>query len=703
VRYCAIGSANRLVNWCCHLRSAISDIEVDHIALSGPTNIQLPSKGTEKRKVRFGVGYEFLYPLADDAKAAIVSHSSSSNSSADNQLSNGLMIFTTRPETILGDVAVAVHPDDVRYQHLIGTHVVHPFDGRQLPIIADGELVQMDKGSGVVKITPAHDPNDYACALRHSLPSIDIFDDEGCISRSINSVFSGIDRFEARSRILGALKKQSLLIREVNNPMTVAICSRSGDVLEPLLKPQWYVRCTPSASSSDDTAASTRANGGNVGDRARSAVASGETLVFPSFYKDEYLRWLSASEARDWCISRQLWWGHRVPAYRIKNSAAAAATTTATVPTSTTAAHASDACEWVIARSADEAKRMFSAQTGMHHDAIEVEQDPDVLDTWFSSALLPLSALGWPTQPAAGEATTLLDRYPLSVMETGSDILFFWVARMMMLCTELDTASNHRAPFKHVSLHPMVRDKDGKKMSKSKGNVIDPLHVINGCTLEQLQQVVLEGNISKANQTEARKAMASQFPHGIAECGADALRFTLCSYMTHNFTTSVNMELARIVRYRNFCNKIWNAMHFLFANTTPELRYSITANGDSCQVLASNYYAPTSTTPRLLERWILSKLAKAVRQVAGGLEQYTMADSTNGIYTFYVTQLCDVFIEFAKMQWRHDRASDMGSDDALGAILVHCNDVLLRLLHPFMPHLSEVCRTTSIATHAHTY
>lgn len=649
-----------MVNWCCHLRSAISDIEVDHVTLERPTDLLLPpAKGHEasgKRKIRFGIGYEFLYPMASDAIAA------SASAGSIGEHGHALRVFTTRPETILGDVAVAVHPDDVRYRHLIGKHVVHPFDGRELPIIADAELVQMDKGSGVVKITPAHDPNDYACALRHSLPLLQMLEEDGTIRRDVCNEFGGLDRFEARFRILRSLKDRSLFVKESPNPMSVGICSRSGDVLEPLIRPQWYVQCTSGNSALEQH---------NVSKAARNSVESHAVELSPSFYKTEYLFWLSPDESRDWCISRQLWWGHRVPAYRLKSGRATPRTS------ESESELGDDSSEWVIARSEAEAKLKLHKQRGMALEEIELEQDPDVLDTWFSSGLLPLSALGWPQQQHGVE-----QRYPLSVMETGSDILFFWVARMMMLCTELH--EQRRPPFEHVYLHPMVRDKDGKKMSKSKGNVIDPLHVIDGCSLEELQRVASLGNVGKANEASVRKALASQFPNGIAECGADALRFALCSYMTRD-CRSVNLDLSRIVTHRHFCNKIWNAMRFTMANSHPSLRRQAVESAG-----ASLRAAPP---PSLLYQWILSKLARATLQVRHGLENFVLADCTHAINSFFVSHLCDVFIEFAKLQFQQ-RAGSSSETDTTAIVLAHCVDTSLRLLHPFMPHVSEVRHTS---------
>ena len=383
---------------------------------------------------------------------------------------------------MLGDVAVAVHPDDERYSSLVGARVEHPFyPGRLLPIIADKELVDPAFGTGVVKITPAHDPNDFAAALRHEATLRaagvwdrafeSVFQDDGTMRRdTVPARFAGMDRFEARSEVQTALGELGLFHGSSPNPMTLGVCSRSGDVVEPMLKPQWFVRCAPLA------------------ERALTSVRTGQIDIQPLKHVDTWTRWLE--DPQDWCISRQLWWGHRIPAFRTEGS--------------------DDEDAWIVARTADHARELSRRAThppATDSGPLRLEQDPDVLDTWFSSALLPLSAFGWPQRPVPDAM------YPLSIMETGSDILFFWVARMAMLCTEL--SDKDLPPFRRVFLHPLLRDKQGRKMSKSLGNVIDPLHVIHGASLEQLLDDLRSGNLDPSEVKRASADLKAEFPNGI--------------------------------------------------------------------------------------------------------------------------------------------------------------------------------------------
>lgn len=457
---------NRLVNWCCTLRSAISDIEVEYIDLEKRTRLSVPGHDPVK-KYEFGCITSFAYKVEGRDEEIVVA--------------------TTRPETMLGDTAVAVHPEDPRYKHLHGAHVIHPFDGRRLPIICDAELVDMSFGTGAVKITPAHDPNDFVCGKKHSLDFITVFTEDGRVNDR-GGVFAGMMRFDAREAVTKGLEEKGLLRGKADNKMRLGLCSRTNDVIEPLIKPQWYVKC--------DTMAK----------RAADAVRSGELTIVPDMHKGTWFHWLD--NHKDWCISRQLWWGHRIPAYSVEVAGKRG--------------EESDPNNWVVARTEAEAKAIAAARFAVPESDIRLHQDEDVLDTWFSSGLFPFSTFGWPDETHPDFHAF----YPNTLLETGWDILFFWVARMVMMGIQL----TGKLPFKTVYLHAMVRDKYGRKMSKSLGNVVDPMEVIYGCDLETLHQKIREGNLPPKEVETAIKGQKLDFPEGIPECGADALRFGLLAY-----------------------------------------------------------------------------------------------------------------------------------------------------------------------------
>jgi len=447
----------RLVNWCSALKTAISDIEVVKKELKERTKLSVPGHGN--KKYDFGVLIKFAYPVEDSSEKIIVA--------------------TTRLETMLGDTAVAIHPDDPRYKHLHGKFVLHPFTGRRIPIITDGVLVDMEFGTGAVKVTPAHDPNDYECGKRNNLEFINIFDDDGNVNEN-GGPFKGMKRFDAREAILEALKEKGLYEDMTNNEMVLPTCSRTKDVIEPRLKPQWWVNCQDMAAA------------------GVKAVADGELQIIPDSHVVLWNRWLE--NCRDWCISRQLWWGHRIPAYLVTIEGQPAPNP--------------DLQEnWVVGRDYEEALAKAKAKhPGVPAEKIKLEQDPDVLDTWFSSGLFPFSVFGWPDQTEDLKAF-----YPTSLLETGHDILFFWVARMVMMGMTL----TGQLPFKQVFLHAMVRDAHGRKMSKSLGNVLDPIDVTEGIALEDMHKKLKEGNL---DPTEVETAIAGQkkdFPNGISECGTD--------------------------------------------------------------------------------------------------------------------------------------------------------------------------------------
>jgi valyl-tRNA synthetase len=461
---------NRLVNWCCTLRSAISDIEVEYIELEKRTKLAVPGHNPEM-KYEFGCLTSFAYKVV--------------GSETDEEI----VVATTRPETMLGDSAVAVHPEDARYKHLHGRLLQHPFfPDRQIPVITDAELVDMSFGTGAVKITPAHDPNDFICGKKHGLKFITVISEDGKINEN-GGEFSGLLRYDARYAVTKALEEKKLLRGKADNKMRLGVCSRTGDVIEPLMKPQWYVRC------------------GGMAARAAEASRSGELTILPEMHRSVWYHWMD--NIQDWCVSRQLWWGHRIPAYRITVAGRAGG-------------NELDSDNWVVARSEAEAAEIAARRFGVPVGDISLRQDDDVLDTWFSSGLFPFSTFGWPNE----EHPDYKAFYPNTLLETGHDILFFWVARMVMMGLQL----TGKLPFRTVYLHAMVRDKYGRKMSKSLGNVIDPMEVIYGCSLEELHQKIRDGNLPAKEVETAIKGQKLDFPDGIPECGADALRFGLLAY-----------------------------------------------------------------------------------------------------------------------------------------------------------------------------
>ncbi|XP_070163843.1 valine--tRNA ligase isoform X2 [Polyergus mexicanus] len=596
--------SNRLVNWSCALKSAISDIEVDKMELTGRTLLSIP--GYEK-KIEFGVLIFFVYQLFDSKDKIIVA--------------------TTRIETMLGDTAIAVHPNDSRYVRYIGKYVLHPFCDRHIPIIAD-EFVDINFGTGAVKITPAHDPNDYEVGKRHNLPFINIFDDDGNIAANCGK-FTGMKRFEARVAIIKELKERNLLISIKDNPMVIPICSRSKDVVEPLVKPQWYVKCNEMAAE------------------AKEAVNTGALKIIPEQFKKTWYIWMDG--IRDWCISRQLWWGHRIPAYAVK-------CTNSHMDKNKTDEY------WVSAHSEAEARDKAAKKLGVNVNDIIVEQDPDVLDTWFSSALFPFSIFGWPD-----ETPELKTFYPGTLLETGHDILFFWVARMVFMGQKL----LGQLPFKEVYLHAMVRDAHGRKMSKSLGNVIDPMDVIKGISLEDLQKQLLDSNLDPKELERAQEGQRRDYPQGIPECGTDALRFALCAYTSQG--RDINLNILRVQGYRFFCNKIWNATKF--ALTYLGSKFEHDAKDDVLTGHETN-----------VDLWMLSRLSYAAKTCDEALAQYDFALATSVCYNLWLYDLCDIYLEYLKPIFQSEnKVVKLAAQKVLFKIL----DVGLRLLSPFMPFITE--------------
>ncbi|CAG0913424.1 unnamed protein product, partial [Notodromas monacha] len=605
--------STRLVNWSCTLKSAISDIEVDKRELTGRTLLAIPGY---KDKVEFGVLTEFSYPVEGSESG------------------EEIIVATTRLETMLGDTAVAVHPEDARYKHLHGKYVKHPIvPDRKMPIIVD-DFVDMAFGTGAVKITPAHDHNDYEVGVRHKLPFVTVIDDSGnIVNEPWLGEFAGQPRFDVRKRLAVVLTEKDLFKGSRENPMVVPICSRSKDVVEPLIKPQWYVRSKEMA------------------EKATEAVRSGELKIIPDIHVKTWNSWMS--NIRDWCISRQLWWGHRIPAYFV----------TVDVP-DVPKGHEADDAYWVSGRTEEEARQYAAARFGVKTDHIILKQDEDVLDTWFSSGLFPFSVMGWPDKTVDMDAF-----FPGDLLETGYDILFFWVARMVFLSQKL----LGRLPFKEVFLHSIVRDAHGRKMSKSLGNVIDPIDVIHGITLEDLLKQLQEGNIDPVEVERATASMQADYPNGIPECGADALRFALCAYLMS--ARDINLDVLRVQGYRFFCNKLWNATKFAMMHL----------KGFEPNFAMNDAIVPVNAGP--MDKWILSRLCYAVETCENGFVNYDFPSVTTAIYNFWLYEFCDVYLEVTKPIFGNQ--ADSPERLACQETFYICLDTALRLLAPVMPFISE--------------
>lgn len=593
--------ATRLVNWSTKLNTAISNLEVDNKNISGRTLLSVPDYD---EKIEFGVLTSYSYKVVGSEEK--------------------ITVATTRPETLFGDTGVAVHPNDPRYTHLHGKFVQHPFLDRKIPIVTDAEAVDMEFGTGAVKITPAHDQNDYNTGKRHNLEFINIFTDDGLLNENCGPEWQGVKRFDARAKVLEELKKLDLYVDQKDNEMTIPLCSRSGDVIEPLLKPQWWVR-------QDDMAK-----------EAIKAVKSGDITITPKTSEREYFHWME--NIQDWCISRQLWWGHRCPVYFVDIEGKEP--------------DRLDNQYWVAGRTYEEA--LEKANKKFSDVKFTLEQDEDVLDTWFSSGLWPISTLGWPNQSKDMELFA-----PMSLLETGWDILFFWVSRMILLSLKL----TGKVPFKEVFCHSLVRDAQGRKMSKSLGNVIDPLDVISGISLEDLFEKLKIGNLDPKEIEKAAAGQKQSYPNGIPECGTDALRFALCAYTTG--ARDINLDILRVEGYRKFCNKIYQATKFVLGR------------------LGSDYQPPASSAKSghesLVEKWILHKLTISARDVAAHLDRREFAEATSSIYNFWY-DLCDVYIENSKSLIQDGTPEQKKSAQDT---LYTCIDGALRLIHPFMPFLTE--------------
>src|SRR3972149_3430064 len=562
----------RLVNWDPVLHTAISDLEV----ISEEENGHL---------------WHIRYPLADG--------------------NDHLVVATTRPETMLGDAAVAVHPDDERYKHLIGKQIVLPLTGRTIPLIAD-DYVDPEFGTGCVKITPAHDFNDYEVGKRHNLPLINIFTIDAIINENAPVVYQGQDRFTARKKVIADLEAAELLEKTEPHKLMVPRGDRSNAVIEPYLTDQWYVRIAPLAAP------------------GTKAVKDGKTKVIPENWSRTYFEWMC--NIKDWCISRQLWWGHQIPAWYDQDG------------------------NIYVGESEAEIRQRENLDTD-----ILLKQDDDVLDTWFSSALWPFSTLDWPDQ--TGELDTF---YPTSVLVTGFDIIFFWVARMIMLGLKFPGD----VPFREVYVHGLVRDAEGQKMSKSKGNILDPLDLIDGIDLESLVKKRINGMMQSHLAEKIEKATRKQFPEGIAAHGPDSLRFTFASLATHG--RDIRFDVGRIGGYRNFCNKLWNATRYVIMNVESQ---SIDINNGNREF-------------GLAERWINTRLAKAIEEVITAINTYRFDLATHALYEFTWDEYCDWYLELSKTTLLDPDATESAKRGTLHT-LFNVLEILLRLLHPFIPFITE--------------
>lgn len=590
----------RLVNWDPKLRTAISDLEV------------------ENKEVKGSMWY-IRYPLADGLKTK--------------EGKDYLLVATTRPETLLGDTAVAVNPNDERFNDLVGKFLVLPLVGRRIPIVAD-EHANMETGTGCVKITPAHDFNDYAVGKRHALPMVNIFTEEACVRDSaevcdtngeastettdfIPEAYRGLERFKARDVILADLEQLGLLDHIEDHTLSQPFGDRGGVPIEPMLTDQWYVRAKV------------------LGKEALEAVEDGRIKFVPAQYTNMYYSWMR--DLQDWCISRQLWWGHRIPAWYDEQG------------------------KVYVARNEAEVRSKYNLGAD-----VTLTQDPDVLDTWFSSALWTFSTLGWP------ETDKLLKMYhPTSVLVTGFDIIFFWIARMIMMTMHFikNEDGTSQVPFHTVYVTGLIRDEEGQKMSKSKGNVLDPIDMIDGISVDDLVAKRTANMMQPQIAEKIAKRTRKQFKDGIAPHGTDALRFTLCALASNG--RDINWDMKRLEGYRNFCNKLWNASRFVLMNVT-----------------ADKLQKPNDSDLSLADRFILSKLSKCIETIESHMNAFRFDQVAASIYEFIWNEYCDWYLEFTKAILKDEHATQ-AQKDATAYTLVNVLETILRMAHPVIPFITE--------------